>query len=303
MRQFYLCSYIFSITLSLIPTVLADTLDRDRDQIKVLIVDGFNNHDWKATTKDTKEILSASNLFTVEVSTAPEKQSAQGWDNWRPQFAKYDVVIQNCNSYGNRPSWPKQVQEDLEQYVDQGGGLFVLHSANNAFPEWDEYNKMIGLGWRDKDFGASITISDDGEIITIPSGEGESTSHGKKVNALITSLGNHPIHKGLPKQWMAAELEIYSYARGPAKNLSVISYAREPKTKLNFPIEWVVQYGEGNVYVSTFGHVWRNKKSPPAMRCIAFHTALIRATEWLGSGKVSYPIPANHPDEHSIQLK
>lgn len=283
---------------AIIPSVTAEPSEK----IKVLIVDGFNNHDWKTTTQDTKKILNTTELFTVETSTAPATVKADGWDTWRPEFFKYDVVIQNCNSFGNRPTWPRAVQEDLEKYVSQGGGLFILHSANNAFPEWEEYNKMIGLGWRNKKFGVAITIDDDGKVIRVPKGEGENTGHGKKIDTILTRLGEHPIHKGYPRTWMAAELEIYRYARGPAENLTVLSYAHEPKTKLNFPIEWVVKYGEGNVYVSTFGHSWNKKQNPPGMRCVAFHTSLIRATEWLAKGKVTYPLPANQPDNKAIQL-
>ena len=272
------------------------------DRIKVLIIDGFNNHDWKATTETTKKILNTTDLFTVETSTAPATTDSDDWQQWRPEFKNYDVVIQNCNSIGGGPSWPKAVQNDLETFVKNGGGLFVLHSGNNAFPEWNEYNKMIGLGWRKKDFGAAITINDHGETIKIPAGEGENTGHGKKLDTLITSLGNHPIHQDLPKQWMAAELEVYRYARGPAENLTVISYANEAKTQLNFPIEWVVRYGKGNVYVSTYGHAWKGKPNPPGMRCVAFHTSLIRGLEWLANGQVTYPVPANFPTAQSIQL-
>ena len=39
--------------------------------IRVLIVDGFSNHDWKQTTAVTKWILENSGLFTVDVSTVP----------------------------------------------------------------------------------------------------------------------------------------------------------------------------------------------------------------------------------------
>lgn len=294
---------VFLIAIISLTTAEATEPEQIPGKIKVLIVDGFNNHDWKKTTRDVQKTLDKTNLFTIKTSTAPETANARGWDTWRPQFSNYDVVIQNCNSYGKRPSWPKEVQRDLEQYVKKGGGLFILHSANNAFPKWKEYNKMIGLGWRNKNFGTSISVSDDENIIVIPQGEGESTGHGKKLDTLVTKLGNHPIHKGLPKQWMAAELEIYRYARGPAENITVLSYAREPKTKLNFPIEWSVQYGKGNVYISTYGHYTSKQKSAPGTNCIAFHTLLIRATEWLGSGNVTYPTPTNFPDEKTIQLR
>jgi hypothetical protein len=41
------------------------------------------------------------------------------------------------------------------------------------------------------------------------------------VDALLVRLGDHPIHAGLPRQWVAADLEIYRYARGAAEKASL----------------------------------------------------------------------------------
>ena len=119
----------------------------------------------------------------------------------------------------------------------------------------------------------------------------------------MTRASDHPIHQGLPKQWLAADLEIYRYARGPAKNLTVLSYAQEPETGLNFPIEWTVNYGEGRVYNSTFGHVWKGDTNPPGMRCLAFQTLLIRSLQWLSGNEVSWPVPDKFPTKEAISLK
>ena len=269
--------------------------------IKVLIVDGFSNHDWKKTSAVVKGRLERSGIVSVDVSTYPINE--EKIKQWRPQFKNYDVVIQNCNDINGGPQWPRQVQKDLEAFVAQGGGLYILHSANNAFAEWPEYNKMIGLGWRSKNFGPAISIDSHGHSHHIPTGKGDDTGHGHRVNALLTRLGEHPIHRGLPRQWMAADLEIYRYARGPAKNLSVLSYARDQKTNKNFPVEWVVNYGKGRVYNSTFGHHWSNQKDPAGMRCVAFRTLMLRAVEWLAGREVKSTVPAKFPTAQKIQLK
>ena len=116
-------------------------------KISVLIVDGFSNHDWQQTTKVAKWLLEKSGRFIVDVSTVPADSMARR--AWLTQFSKYDEVIQNTNNINNpHLSWPLPAQKALEKYVAGGGGLYVLHSANNSFPDWEEYNKMIGLGWR-----------------------------------------------------------------------------------------------------------------------------------------------------------
>ena len=44
------------------------------------------------------------------------------------------------------------------------------------------------------------------------------------------------------------------------------------------------------------GHLWPGDSYPIGFRCIAFETTLIRALEWLGSGQITYPVPAEFPD-------
>ncbi len=70
------------------------------DKIRVLIVDGYSNHDWRQTTDLLRGILAKNKRFEVSVSTAPEKANDPGWDQWRPKFSDYDVVIQTCNDIG-----------------------------------------------------------------------------------------------------------------------------------------------------------------------------------------------------------
>lgn len=270
-------------------------------QVDVLVVDGFGNHDWRATTQDIQAILTQDPAVSCEVSTVPAEGS-EAWSSWLPDFSKYDVIIQNTTDISVGGSWPEPAKSAFEAYVSGGGGLYIFHSANNAFPQWKEYNRMIGLGWRNKDFGPAIKIVD-GQPIRIPAGEGGNTGHGKRVDALITRIHDHPIHEGLPAQWMAADLEIYRYARGPAENLTVISYAQDPQTGIHFPIEWVVQYGEGRVYNATYGHRWHTQKeTPPGMRCLAFQTIFLRSLYWLSGQAMAPQLPSHFPTTEQVLL-
>jgi hypothetical protein len=51
----------------------------------------------------------------------------------------------NGGHTGARIRWPWRVEQALEKYVSEGGGLVVYHAANNAFLVWRAYNDMIGL--------------------------------------------------------------------------------------------------------------------------------------------------------------
>jgi hypothetical protein len=87
--------------------------------------------------------------------------------------------------------------------------MYVFHSANNSFPEWEEYNKMIGLGWRNADQGVAIEIVDN-KMVRIPVGTGENTSHGERVDLVVNKLINHPINKGFPAKWKTPDIELYT---------------------------------------------------------------------------------------------
>jgi hypothetical protein len=280
----------------------AETADQ-APRIRVLIVDGFSNHDWQLTTRSIRAILEPTGLFSVTVSTSPPDGAAPGWERWGPDFAAFDVVIQTCNDINGGPSWPRPVREAFEKYIRRGGGVYVWHSGNNAFPDWPAYNDIIGIGWRKKEFGSALVVADDGSIGRIPPGQGEDTGHGKRFDALVRRLGEHPIHTGLPRAWRAADIEVYYHVRGPAKNVAVLSYAWEPHTALNWPIEWTVRYGRGRVYTSTLGHVWRGDVQPVTVRDAAVQTLLVRALQWLSRRPVTWPVPEDFPTATSTSIR
>jgi hypothetical protein len=270
--------------------------------IRVLIVDGFSNHDWRLTTRSIRAILEPTGRFAVDVSTSPPDAAAPGWEGWRPDFYAYDVVIQTCNDINGGPSWPLPVRTAFEKFVRNGGGVYVWHSGNNAFADWPEYNEMIGLGWRDRSYGTALIVRDQGRLTRVPPGEGESTGHGPRFDALITRRGVHPIHRQLPRQWRAANIEVYYYVRGPAKHVEVLSYAREPHTQLNWPTEWTVRYGRGRVYTSTFGHVWKGDVQPVTVRDVGVQTLLVRGMQWLARRPVDWPAPPDFPTAQAASV-
>ena len=91
--------------------------------------------------------------------------------------------------------------------------------------------------------------------------------------------------------------------RGPAKNVDVLSHAREPHTNLNWPIEWTVSYGEGRVYTSTLGHVWKGDVQPVTVRDVGVQTLLVRALQWLARRPVTWPVPEDFPTAESTSVR
>ncbi len=287
---------------SLFVALSLNALAQQDKSISILIIDGFSNHDWEQTTKVVKWILERRGQFQVDVSTVPLDSNQRR--SWIPAFSKYDVVVQNTNNIHDlKLRWPANAEKALEAYVKNGGGLYVLHSANNAFPHWEEYDNMIGLGWRPKSFGYSLEVDQAKQIVRIPPGEGSGTGHGDRFNALVQILNRHPINMNYPDEWQTANTEVYYFPRGPAENLTVLSYAYDStSTKKQWPVEWVVSYGRGRVYNSSMGHLWNGETYPEAYRCVGFQTTMIRATEWLATGRVVYDVPERFPSKVSISL-
>ena len=284
------------------------------NKIRVLIVDGFSNHDWQQTTLLLRGILESAGEFIVQVSTTPQETGSAAWQAWRPRFADYDVVIQTCNENGDngllhglkqKPDWPDAAKRDFAEYVRKGGGVYIFHAAENAFVGWKEYEQMVGLSWRPANYGTAIRISDTGELVRIPAGEGRGTGHGQRGDVLVTRLGEDAIHAGMPRAWMSPDTEVYYYARGPAEGLHVLAYARDsdPKLGLLWPVEWTTTFGKGRVYISTYGHVWPGDVDPPGLRDAAVQTIIPRALEWLARRPVTFSMPSDFPGASAVSLR
>jgi uncharacterized protein len=261
------------------------------DPLKVLIVDGQNNHNWKATTPILKEFLTISGRFAVDVATTPDnKQPESAWEGFRPKFSNYAAVMSN---YNGQP-WPEPVQKDLETYVSNGGGLVIVHAANNAFPQWAEFNKMIGLGWRDAKFGDRVTVNDNGQVVRALKGEGPGAGHGSQHEfAIVVRERTHPVMEGIPAEWMHSKDELYHGQRGPAASMNILATAFAAKstggTDAHEPMVWWIPYGKGVVFTTVMGH------ADYSMRCVGFQTIVNRGTEWVATKKVTLPVPVAFP--------
>lgn len=97
--KFFLAFLLIIATLISIPKFTSGestTQPAAQPKIRVLIIDGFSNHDWQQTTRLLRGILVPTSLFDVSVSTSPPTAASPGWDQWRPKFSDFDVVIQTC---------------------------------------------------------------------------------------------------------------------------------------------------------------------------------------------------------------
>jgi len=264
-------------------------------KLAVLIIDGQNNHDWKSTTPVLKDALEKSGRFTVEVSTTPsDKGKPEEWTKWRPDFSKYKAVVSNYNG----AEWPMEVKMAFDKYVSGGGGFVCIHAADNSFPDWPQYNEMIGLGgWggRSEKHGPYVYLKD-GKLITDTS-PGPGGNHGAQFEFNVDLFGEgktHPITKGLPESWKHCKDELYDKLRGPATNMKVLATSTSQVTNRPEPMIMVIDYGKGRVMHTPMGH------ADYSMKCAGFYNVLQRGTEWAATGKVTIPVPAQFPTKDAV---
>jgi len=251
-----------------------------------LIIDGQNNHNWKATTPVLEGILKRSGKFSVDVATSPPKGD-KALAQFRPELKKYSVVVLNYNG----ETWGKDLQKDFESLVGEGKlGVVVVHAANNAFGGWNEYNQMIGMGWRGNKGGDRLYLDDAGKQVRVPSGEGDGSGHRYTGEFTVTLRdAEHPVVKGMPTEWLHVRDELYDNMRGPIKDIHLIGTAYSKGTKVHEPMIWTVSFGKGRICHTPLGH------DANAMKCLGFASVIERGSEWAATGKVTIPLTPEFP--------
>jgi len=315
-------------------------------KLKALIVDGQNNHGvWPKTTAMMKDYLEQTGMFEVSIERTALtwqgpandldidldadkrkkllEQYPDGSDKqlqklekpasdpgFKPDFSKYDLVVSNFG--WTAAAWPEETQRGLKKFVSDGGGLLIVHAADNSFPEWLEFNKMIGMGaWGDRsEKDGPYVYYDANNKLVRDTTAGPAGSHGKQYEfAIIVRDTTHPITQGMPAQWLPAQDELYDRLRGPAENMNVLAtaYCDEEKNASPFsplrgtnrhePMMMVVNYGQGRVFHTPLGH------ADYSMECVGFITTFQRAAEWAATGKVTQKIPGDFPRADKVSQR
>ena len=294
--------------------------------IRALIIDGQNNHGaWPKTTMMIKKYLEDTKRYSVDIARTKftwqgddllskyplndgvvreSKKSGVADPDYKPDFSKYNVVINNFG-FGAAP-WPEETKVAFEKFVSNGGGLVILHAADNCFGDWEQYNKMIGLGgWGDRNekSGPYVYWNAEEKMVVDPS-PGKSGSHGSQHEfSLVVRDAEHPITKGLPKTWLHTKDELYDRLRGPAQNMKILATSFSSKaqggTDRHEPMIMTIDYGKGRVFHTPMGH------ADYSVECVGFITVLLRGTDWAATGAVvDSTVPKDFPTiEQSSQRK
>lgn len=299
------------------------------EKFKALIVDGQNNHAvWPKSTLMMKQYLEETGLFTVDVARTryisnsereatflssagigeSERLKTPKTDpDFQPDFGKYRLVVSNFG--WQAADWPEATRRAFEKYMANGGGFVVVHAADNSWPKWPEFNRMIGLGgWGDRDEkdGPYVFYDKSGKVVR-DSAPGKGGKHGPAGEFVVTlRTQEHPITRGLPVTWMHAKDECYSYLRGPAENMTILATASDtPELQAagrHEPMLMTIQYHQGRVFHTTLGH------DNEALECVGFIVTFQRGAEWATTGQVTQKVPGDFPraaqsSRRAFQLK
>ena len=274
-----------------------------RQPIKALIISGQNNHNWQVSHRVLQTILNESSLFEADIVLTPE--AGGDMSAFRPDFSLYDVVVLDYN--GDR--WSAETDAAFLEYVQAGGGVVLYHAADNAFADWEEFNKIIALGgWegRTESAGPYYYLVDGKPTLDYSAGAGG--SHGsEREYPMHCRKSDHPITRGLPDNWIHGRDEMYDRMRGPAniKDLLYSGYAIAEKggSGREEPLVFTVDYGKARIFHLMLGHAGPTPDNSPAMQCAGFQTLLLRGAEWAATGKVTQPVPEDFPTAESASFR
>ena len=270
------------ITLCLAALMLMlATASQAADPVRVMIITGANNHDWKSTTPELKKHFDANPRFTVV------EVLEMGTDNFnlsKEQLAKVDVIVSNWTSYSDQlPKvgmedyrWPEATWQAFKEFIEGGGGFVTFHANCCMFNDVPEYRQLTGLTWQ-----TGVT------------------AHGAYHTFMVEVQDReHPITKGIDHFFTKDELYHKMQNIGDIKfhqlAQAVSDGAQQGGASSFEPMLLTSGLGKGRSVYTPLGHDAR------AVANKGFGTIITRAAEWAATGNVTIPLPTDFPIDSSF---
>ncbi len=200
---------------------------------RALVLTGHNHpaHDWRGVSAALFHVLEQDPRLKVEVTEDAE-------DLAKKDLRAFGVLVLNyCN--WDRPGLSDAARQGLLRYLEEGGGLAVVHFANGAFnrtlpgnagSDWEEYRtRIVRRVWMHPDSGHD------------------------KFGPFRVEIAKaaHPITQGLAPFDTVDELYYRQFGDLPIEPLAV---ARSRDTGKDEPMAWTYEVGKARVFQTVLGH-------------------------------------------------
>ena len=262
MNRLETCVVLIGLFFMPLAGIGADPSAEDSEgPIRVLILTGRNNHNWKETTPMLQKLLETSGPFRVDTTVPPQGLT-------KDNLQRYDVILSNWNSWGAgskeaEAAWTDEVREAYLDFVRGGKGHVTVHAGGSAFYEgWPEYRKVSLVFW---DLGT--------------------TGHGRQHEFEVRiDQADHPVMAGLESFTIRDELW---NKPGVTPGATVLASAysdkqNEPRGTGQWePSVVIANYGQGRCFATLLGH------DAKIMENEGFQQLLVRGVQWAATGKVT----------------
>lgn len=224
------------------------------EPLRVLVLSGSNNHDWRKTTPVIKAVLEQTGRFTVDVT--------EDVPNLKPDaFDGFAVILSNYNDFGSKSpvAWSEETKKAFIDHLSKGNGFLALHAGSSVFYNWPEFQSYCCGTWKD------------------------GTNHGAiHVNEITFGGNDSPITAGLKPFWIRDEFWQKMFVAPGAKAHATVTPAPEFNgSGKPEPILFTTTINSGRGCGYFLGH------DTTTMKNTAWQTLLQRAVEWTATGKVT----------------
>lgn len=189
---------------------------------RILLVTGIDypGHKWQETTPVLVEALTRDARLKVDVLEDPYRLDVT-------DLTPYRVVFLHFMNW-EKPDPNDRAKENLRRFVENGGGLVMIHFACGAFRDWPEFQRLAGRIY---------------DQVNAHDPRGPFTVEVSKTNHVITrALSSFDVDD-----------ELYICLTGE-KPIDVLATARSKVTKRDHPMAFVHSYGRGRVFQTPLGH-------------------------------------------------
>jgi HEAT repeat protein/type 1 glutamine amidotransferase len=235
---------------------------RPAGPVRVLVLSGRNNHDWRSTTPELVKLFEDSPRFEVELTDDPASLTAA-------RLERVDVLVSNWSAFPdvNGRQWGPAAEEAFLDFVRSGRGFALFHAASATLSNWAEYQELVGATW------------------------GKATGHGPAhAFKVSTGGGSHAITRGMPDFWIRDELWHRMPLRPGAEVVCRAFSAKEKRgTGAMEPVVLTTRMGAGRGFNLVLGHDVKTMRQAP------WRTLMLRGAEWAATGEVTVAVPKDWP--------